>query len=608
MYRLETAFVKKFLSKILKYWYLFLIIGLLFSQAVVFLGFGENSYITVHDNLDLFIPHLRMLKLSGSFFTRGDVLPILGGVTRNDFGSEFYLYNLLFAFLPAYYAYITGYFLSVAVSMVSVYLLAKDILPDYKTYRPFLLLFGMLYGILPVFPAYGLAFASVPLVVLILRKIYRGGNICYFILLFFYPVVSYFSYFGFFILGYLVLFTAGDWIRKQKPNTGLLISIPVLFIGYALIEYRLFSSMLFSDTVTIRSTMNMGDLNLKEIMNVIWDGFTNSTFHAGDSHKYVVLPLVVFYLVFQNILYIRRKEFQKITSDIFNLLFLLIVFNSVIYGIYYWKPLRDLISALLPPLEGFQYYRTIFFNPFLWYTLLFLIVKRLYDTGLSAKLLSDTENGIHSMKTVVKAKACQSAGVLLSVLALLTVVFVPANYNDFYYTCYYNAFRLIKQKPVDMLNYREFYSEDLFTLIKEDLDYNGEYAAAYGFHPGILTYNGISTLDGYLGMYSQEYKENFRKIIAPALEKSDYYRSYFDTWGARAYIFPGFDQNSYLPSRNLTLPDSSLYIDTGAFKALGGIYLFSRFELSNADTLALSLVNVYTLENSPYHIYVYRVD
>lgn len=576
--------MKNFIKGAFKYWYLIIIAGLLAAEGIVFLGFGDKSYITIHDNLDLFIPHLNMLKLSGTFFTHGDTLPILGGVTRNDFGSEFYLYNLLFAILPAYYAYIAGYFLSIAVSMISVYLLAKDVLPDYKTYKPFILFFGMIYGILPVFPTYGIAFASIPLVVLLLRRIYRNKNICYYILLFFYPVVSYFSYFGFFILAYLVLFTLGDWIRKKKPNTGLLIAIPVLFAGYALLEYRLFSSMLFSDTVTIRSTMNMGDLNFKEIMGTIWDGFINSTFHAGDSHKYFVLPVVLLYFVIHNFFYIKRKEWGKITSDIFNLLFLLILFNSVIYGIYYFKPLRELITKFLPPLEGFQYYRTIFFNPFLWYVLLFLIVKRLYEKGR-------------------QITAC-----MISILALLTVVFTPANYNDFYNTCYYNAYQLLKQKPVDMLNYHEFYSEELFTLIKDDIDYNGEYAAAYGFHPAVLTYNGISTLDGYLGMYSLEYKENFRKIIAPALERSGYYRNYFDTWGARAYIFPGFDSNSYLPSKNLTLPDSNLYIDTEAFKALNGVYLFSRFEISNAKELSLSLVGKYTEETSPYVIYVYQAD
>jgi len=190
----------------------------------------------------------------------------------------------------------------------------------------------------------------------------------------------------------------------------------------------------------------------------------------------------------------------------------------------------------------------------------------------------------------------------------LVVVFTPANYNDFYYTCYYTAFSHLKGTDVDMLNYREFYSEDLFDEIKEEIDYNGEYAVAYGFHPGVLTYNGISALDGYLGFYAQEYKENFRKIIAPALEKSTYYESYFDSWGARAYIYPGFDTSSYLPSRYLTLPDNNLYIDTEAFKALNGVYVFSRFEVANADELSLSLAGTFTDENSPYTMYVYKAQ
>lgn len=111
-------------------------------------------------------------------------------------------------------------------------------------------------------------------------------------------------------------------------------------------------------------------------------------------------------------------------------------------------------------------------------------------------------------------------------------------------------------------------------------------------------------------MYSQEYKESFRKVIAPALERSAYYRNYYDTWGARAYIFPGFDSSSYLPSRGLTLPDSRLYIDTDTFKELNGVYLFSRFEISNAAELSLKLTgqSPYTLNGSPYRIYVYRAE
>lgn len=579
--------MKKLGKKLLEYWYLVVIIGLLAVEAIVFFGLGEKSYIAIHDNLDLFIPHLRMLKLSGTFFTQGDVLPILGGVTRDNFGSEFSLYNLLYMLLPTYYAYITGYFLSIAISMISVYLLAKDVLPDFPKYRPLVLLFGLLYGILPVFPAYGFAFASIPLVVLLIRKLYKKADWRICLLLFFYPSVSYFSYFGFFILGYLVVFTVFDLLRTRKLNKGLFLSIPVLALGYVLLEYRLFRSMLFDNTVTIRSSMVMASLSFSEIVNMIKDGFINSTFHAGDSHKYFVLPVVLLYFVIQNVLFIKKKEYKKLFTDLFNLLFYFILFNSIIYGLYYWEPLRNLVETLVPPLEGFQFYRTLFFNPFLWYTLLFLIAKRLYDS--KNIWLPRLANGI-------------------AFIALLIVVIMPAMYNNFYYTCYYNVYKLVKHTETDMLNYEEFYSEDLFTDIKEQIGYNGEYSVSYGFHPGVLTYNGISTLDGYLGLYSQEYKEDFRKIIAPALERSSYYQSYFDNWGARAYIFGGFDANSYLPSRNLTLPDSKLYIDTEAFKALHGVYIFSRFEISNADELSLDCAGCFTLDASPYTIYVYQVN
>ena len=74
-------------------------------------------------------------------------------------------------------------------------------------------------------------------------------------------------------------------------------------------------------------------------------------------------------------------------------------------------------------------------------------------------------------------------------------------YNDFYYTCYYNAYHLIKKVPVESLNYREFYSEDLFGQIKEDIGYNGGIQRRLRMHPAVLSYNGIATLDGYLGFY-----------------------------------------------------------------------------------------------------------
>ena len=269
-----------------------------------------------------------------------------------------------------------------------------------------------------------------------------------------------------------------------------------------------------------------------------------------------------------------------------NLIFAFLLFNVFIYGMYYWEGFRNLVFTVVSKLDGFQFNRTYFFNPFLWYVLLFLLLKRLYDTQKN--------------RWIWIANA-------IAVVATLIVMFVPQTYNDFYSTCYYNAYGIIKQTPAKDLNYREFFSEDLFEEIKEDIGYEGEWSAAYGMHPAVLQFNGISTLDGYLGFYELQYKEAFRKVIAPALKTNDWARSYYDDWGARAYLYSASGENTYVPYRDLGLTDESLAIDPQAFFALNGRYIFSRIKISNQEELGLELKGTYSNDTSPYVIYLYEV-
>ena len=195
---------------------------------------------------------------------------------------------------------------------------------------------------------------------------------------------------------------------------------------------------------------------------------------------------------------------------------------------------------------------------------------------------------------------------VIVVVAVIIVMFKPQMYNDFYNTCYYNAYSIIKRTTVNNLNYREFYSADLLEQIKEEINYNGEWSVAYGMNPAVLQYNGIATLDGYLGFQSQEYKERFREVIAPALEKAEGSRAYYDNWGARVYLFSGSDESTYAPMRDLGLQDTSLCINVDAFRKLGGKYIFSTIEISNQDELGLQLKGTYSNDSSPYIIRVYE--
>ncbi len=576
------------MKKLISRWYLVITAGFLLLAGLVFFICGEKSVIAVHDNLDLFIPQFQMMKDTGTFFSHGKDVPFLGGISRDVLPSEFSLYTVLFMILPAYPAYVIGYLLKIVIAVFSCVLLAKDVCGEnYGEYKPLAWVLGLAYGALNVFPAFGIPFASIPLALWLCRRVYREPKIKWYVFLFFYPLLSYFSYFGLFILAYMVLAFLWLWIRDKKFPARLLLALCVLSAGCIACEYRLFGTMLFGDEATIRTTMEAGSFTAGEIIRTIGEVFAKGMFHAESVHTYLVLPVCILYFFYLNISYLRSKNSKGIFHDLYNLLMLVIVFNSAVYGIYYWEGFRGLVEKLCPPLTGWQFNRTVFFSPFLWYAAFFLVLKRLYES--------------RSHKKVMKAAAN-----LLAVAALLLIVLTNTRYNDLYHTCFDQAYRLAKGVPSNQLGFGEFYSEDLFEEAQADLGYEGEWSAAYGFYPAILEYNKIATLDGYLGFYSQDYKEAFRKIIAPALERVEESREYFDTWGARASLYSGTDISIVSATRDYHVTDNDIYIDTDAFKALGGKYIFSRIEISNDKEAGLALIGSYTHKKSPYSLYVYK--
>lgn len=574
------------MKKITDKWYLILPAGFLVFAGLLFLICGESSIIAVHDNLDLFVAQFQMMKNTNTFFAHGAAVPFLHGISRDNLPSEFSLYTMLFMLLPSYYAYIAGYLLKIVIAIGSCILLAKDFCKEsYDKYKALVWLSGFAYGILNVFPAFGIPFASIPLVIYLMRKIEREPSFKWYAALFFYPLLSYFSYFGLFILAYMSVAFLWIFIRNKKFPGRILIAIVVLSAGYIVCEYRLFALMLLGEEETIRSTMEAGSFGVGEIVRTMAEGFTKGMFHAESMHTYLVLPICVFYFFCLNITYLKQKNAKGIFRDVYNLVMVTLVFNSVVYGIYYWEGFRSVIETICPPLTGWQFNRTIFFNPFLWYAAFFLVLKRLYDR--ENKILRWTANA-------------------LMLLAILIIAGTGSRYNDLYHTCVAKAYEVLKGKEADTLSYGEFYSEELFEKAKEDIGYEGEWSAAYGFHPAILEYNDIATLDGYLGFYEQSYKTAFREIIAPALSRVPESKEYFDTWGARAYLYSGTDLSIVGAVRSYQVTDTDIYIDTEAFKELGGSYIFSRILISNEKEAGLMLAGTYEDEASPYTLYVYR--
>jgi len=176
-------------------------------------------------------------------------------------------------------------------------------------------------------------------------------------------------------------------------------------------------------------------------------------------------------------------------------------------------------------------------------------------------------------------------------------------YNDSSLTYARKIMKSIKDSNV---TWNEFYDEDLFLQIKDDIDYQGEPVVAVGFHPFVLTYNHFNTIDAYLSYYPAEDAIKFRKLIAPELDVNEHAKKYYDSWPGRRYIYnKGL---SYEPTRNKGVHPIELRIDMNVFiNDYSGKYFISRAPFSNADILDLELCGHWSHNLSIYDMYVYKV-
>lgn len=661
-----------------------MLIGLfLAGAAFLYILCGENAHIAVHDNLDLFVAQYQMLREQGSFFSQGTASLFLGGISRDVLPSERSLTGLAYWLLPPFAAYVTLYFVKIGLSIAGFWLLTREILEKTVQEKPFsdsaqaiALLGGFAYGILNVFPAYGVCFASIPLYVWLMIRLYRVGRMPgagavlkdghwkewmssrvrrefpYLAGLFVYPFVSYFSYFGLFLLAYSVLGILWIWIRDRRLPLRLLAGTAAMALGCVFFEYRLFRTMLGGGAVTIRETMVQNDFTPAQVLGEIGDVFVGNIFHADGVQKKLILPVCAVYFVFLNGRYVVRGQGKRIFHDLYNLIALLLGFNAVIYGLYDFRPFRGLVERLVPPLKGWQFNRTIFFSPFLWYAAMTLIALRLMSAAGQRK-----------------SRAAAAGAMLLPMLSAALVLSTPNTYNDLYATLRGVVKEEMQGQTVDDLSWREFYSPELFAKIRKDLGYSSgdldstagtpqqeaeerfgslerdmhtdnpldgtaddpsawtasaravaeqgfqisgttgtDWAVAYGFHPAVLEYNGIATLDGYLGFYNQSYKDVFRTAIAPALERRPASEVNFDAWGARCYLYSGDEDGIVQAVRHYQTISSQIAIDETALRDMGCRYIFSRIRLTNAEEKHLRLRGEWSDETSPYTVYVYELE
>jgi hypothetical protein len=99
-------------------------------------------------------------------------------------------------------------------------------------------------------------------------------------------------------------------------------------------------------------------------------------------------------------------------------------------------------------------------------------------------------------------------------------------------------------------------------------------------------------------------------------ERSTIYRDYYDKWGSRYYIFSSelepLNTYAFLLTKEQVTEHrarvTDLKFNTTAFNTMGGEYVFSAIEITNARQIDLNLLNVFERTDSPWRIFLYQIN
>ncbi|MCL2079396.1 MAG: DUF6044 family protein [Oscillospiraceae bacterium] len=570
---------------------------LLLIAVAPLLWHGKDSLLTIPDGLNQTFAWNKMLKDNGILFAVDSPTNQLGNMSAVYYSNiNFNILTFVNFIFDTFTAFIVNYALKILIGYISMYLLLRHLFPDKKNVL-LIKLVSVSFAILPSIPIWWVALDSVPLLclafLLIMKCEHKKVNFHVFLLLL-YPFLSFFATVGIFLcmlwaLGILIV-----WIRDKSLNINLVIGLCCLAVGYAIVDMKLFYSVLalnepLSRTLPYAPGPGGGDVTDRIadlLMTWIFFGPGESWIQA----VYVITPITFAALIWAVLHILRKnkndehiKEREKLSSYCISAIALLGAIVAIVLIGYGLELFTRIIYPILPFMEGFYFERIGSLNRASQYIFFAL-----------------------TLTTLLEITRKKKAKFLLYAAAILQIAVVLTTQGGFAYTGNNLFYDKNVQKDSE-LTFNEFYDEDFFSYIMDDIDYNGEGVAALGFHPSVLMYNGFSCADCYLNTNPVSQYYAFEQVIAPQLERNLAHKDHYENWG-RIFMYLYADGIHWQPTRNKASNPVELHINTQAFRDLGGVYIFSRAEISNAADIELRLSGYYADDESIYDIWLYKVQ
>lgn len=593
----------------------------LFFMLTPFIVFGTNAVITVHDNLDSLIPWYKMFHDNDLFFKFDAPTKGFSGMSTLYYSQLGFTFQaLVYRVFDTFLAYTLNYSVAVLLGILSMYgLLHKSFKIDPVIALPV----STCYALLPVYQGWNIAVGALPFILVVFLHFALKSKDTFSwktLLLVFYPVFSFFATIGIFILGLWFVGAALVCIKNKKLNPNLIAGFFLLSVGYILVDLRLFYVMFILKTPLNRGvfeTYPTGMIEmLKQLLVSLTTYFVNGFYHAASMQRKIILPsaalLSVIMLPSLISLVSNRKRGTRL-SETDNRIILLYLFEGIAFifsginALYDSGLLKGFITIVIPVLAGFNWGRVWICNRVLWMVIFALCLSIIWSMQRVVFHFNQSAKEI-----VISPFFLRSVVWALIFLQTIYIAASPAVYNDQIKT-WFNEIGIktgIAEKisPRDfnaIISYKEFFAEDLFHTIKEDIAYADEMVAAFGYHPSVLMYNGFNCIDGYNNAYPVSYMRKFRTLIEPEFEINIKDRDYYDSWGGRMYLYN--THLSFQPTRNKNTSPVELHINMKVFKEdFHGKYILSRAEISNANELGMIFVKRYDDEDSIYTIYLYK--
>ncbi|MBQ0027379.1 MAG: hypothetical protein KBS96_02135 [Lachnospiraceae bacterium] len=296
----------------------FIIIGVVFLFAIgVLLVGGQNKAVFSGDGvLDMFIPQYQSLKNEHAFFAQKHNIAAIGSTNRDFFYSEYKYTSLLFMIFPSYIAYVLLFLEKIIIGAYGVFLLAKKLIGEkIAGCESSIWLLGLAYGLFNVFPAYWMAVATLPWLILLIIRISEKRGYIWLPLMLAYPIFSDMLHFGVFIVLLVPVYFIYKWVRYKRCPYWLLVSDILLAAGFGLTEYRYIRQLYEGHIDLIYKVEEWSDFTfdkLKETLNLLYWNYR----YIPNMKAYLVIPITLILVWFVVLLTKKNNVLAKVAEGV----------------------------------------------------------------------------------------------------------------------------------------------------------------------------------------------------------------------------------------------------------------------------------------------------